>query len=241
MSHAELEGDLRDLATTLDWTPTPDVAAEVATRLRSPARKRQRAFAAPRLQLAIAVLAALIVAAAAVPPVRAAIERALGIAAGERIERVQSVTTAAPRLDLGRLATLREANAAAGFAVRVPSAVGEPDEIRIGGDLGRRSVSLLYGTDTVLTQSAGPNVGIVLKQIGPDVVGQSERVGDAQAFWIGRGPRVLTLLDRDLKPFQARSALPGAGALLWTSRGVVFHLETRRSRTAAVVIAESVP
>ena len=101
---------------------------------------------------ALAALLALAVAAAAVPPVRAEIKRLLGFAGGERIERVDRVPMASPRLDLGRPVTRVEARRRAHFAIVLPRSLGVPDDIRLGGDLGSRAVSLLYGNDTVLSE-----------------------------------------------------------------------------------------
>ena len=174
-----------------------------------------------------------------VPSVRAAVERLLGIAAGERIVRVDRVPRGT-RLDLGAAVTLAEARRRATFAIAIPAALGSPDGVRVGGDLASGTVSLLYGTDTVLSERPGSTV-FALKSVGPGVAVKVVSVRGVVAYWISRGPRTILLLGKGRQPDRVRSALPGAGLLLWDHAGVAMRLETRRPLTAALAIAESIP
>lgn len=234
-----LEHELRALE--VDWPPTPDLSGPVAQRL---AETSQRAAPAPlvaRLR-PVWVLAALagaaLAAALAVPPVRAALARVLGLAGGERVERVERVPRGA-RLDLGRPATLAEARRRAGFRLGVPRRLGPPDAVRLGGDLAGGAISLLYGRDTVLTELPRATVVVAIKQVGPGVAVRQVDVAGARGFWIARGPRALLLPGANGRPAVRRAALPGAGVLLWDRNGVGYRLETRRPLAEALAIARS--
>ena len=241
MSPMDVERELHALAETVEWVPTPDVAGRLSAQIArgAPRRRRGLGWRLSWVHVALAAGLALAVVVAAVPPVRAALERALGIAARERIERVDQVPRA-PRLDLGRAVTLAEARRISGRAVTLPRSLGAPDGVRLGGEFPGGTVSLLYGTDTVLTEL--PSGGIFsLKVVGRGVQVTPVRIGDAHGYWIASGPRALMLLSADGRPRRVRSALPGAGVLLWDRRGVALRLETRRSLGAALEIAESMP
>jgi hypothetical protein len=121
----------------------------------------------------------------------------------------------------------------------MPRRLGAPSGVRLGGDLAGGAVSLLYGTDTVLTQVPDRTVIAAVKQVGPGVTVQPVDVAGATGFWLGRGPRVLVLPGPDGSPARLRAALPGAGVLLWDRGRVAVRLETRRGMAEALAIARS--
>lgn len=227
-------------ALSVPWPATPDVAATIADRLGAAPAARSRSRRRPWLRPALASLVALAIAAAAVPPVRAAIERLIGVAGGERIERVEHVPQGA-RLDLGAAVTLAQARRRAGFAVATPARLGAPDGVRLGGDLNGRAVSLLYGRDTVLTEIPHASAMLAAKQIGPQVRLRFVDVSGVPGIWIARGPRALVFSGTGSTRTVRRSALPGAGVLLWDRDGIAFRLETRRPFADALAIARSMP
>lgn len=233
----ELVRDLRAVGAELTWPATPDVAAGLGGRL---AADPPRAPRATRWRLALAaVLVFVIAASAAVPPVRGAIARVLGIAGGERIDRVERVPGNLPPLGLGRPVTLSEASAGAGFEIRLPRSLGAPDGIWLGGDLGRHAVSLLYGSHTILTETARTELLLAVKQIaGQDV--QWVEIGGGRGYWIARGPRAIAIPDGRDGAMRMRASLPGSGLLLWNREGVSLRLETTRSLDEALAIARSV-
>jgi hypothetical protein len=227
-----LERELATLAEAVDWPQTPDVAGAIRPRLepRRPSHRR-RALAAA---LALAVAGA-----AAVPDVRAAVGDILGFAGGERVERVPEVPRTAPRLDLGRPVTLAQARRDAGFPVRVPAGTRNP-QVRMGGALGDRTVSLLLGPDAILSQRPGQAAIFAAKQVPPGVEVRFVDVDGAQGVWIGEGPRVL-VVQRDAHSAEEWSAaLPGAGVLLWDRDGVALRLETRGDAAEALALARTV-
>jgi hypothetical protein len=140
----EIEGALADLAASLEFPPTPDLAGAVIARLaeapaESPARARRRGRLAGLTRragwrrLAVAGLAAVLLAAAvlvASPGTREAVARRLGLR-GVGVELggppPPTVTTRpGERLDLGlgERVTLEEARRRVGFPVLVPAAAG---------------------------------------------------------------------------------------------------------------------
>ena len=157
----DLEQALADLGASLEFPPTPDLAAAVAARVdqgpdRAPARarsagallRRPRGLARrwPALagwrRLAVAGLAVLLLAAAvlvASPGTREAVARRLGLhGVGIRVggPPPPTVTTSTPGtrdLGLGERVTLDEARRRVGFPVLVPAAAGygRPDVVYV--------------------------------------------------------------------------------------------------------------
>src|SRR5215217_4358201 len=135
----DLERALADLATSLEFPVTPDLAAAVSARLEqapAPAPARRRWWPAGLVgwrRLAVAGLAAVLLAAAvlvASPGTREAVARRLGLRGiGVQIggPPPPTVTTRpGERLDLGlgQRVTLEEARRRVGFPVLVPAAAG---------------------------------------------------------------------------------------------------------------------
>lgn len=251
MSPAELEQSLTELATTTDWPATPDVAVSVLARISdaapspSPPQGGQRR----RRTAGAALVASLVVAAAAVSPVGATVARLIGVAGGERVQRVtttpgRATPDAAPRLrrlDLGRPVPLATAGRLAGFRVLGPAPpAGGTVEVRIGGALGPRSVSLLLADDTILTQTPGSATLGAGKLIGPSTPVVRVSVNGAPGLWIARGSRVVRILDRRRSVVDWRTALPGSGVLLWDRASLALRLETTRPLPEALSIARSV-
>lgn len=231
-----LESELRSL--DAEWPPTPDVADRVGARVGAVAHRRLpvRRIAGGALAAALAAAAV----AAALPSVRWAVGRLLGIAGNERVERVPRVPRGA-LLGLGRVVSLPEARRRAGFAVALPRRLGAPDEVRLGGELAPRAVSLLYAGGVVLSEIPGATAVLVVKQVGPGVAVRAVDVAGARGFWISPGPRALILPRREGAPVKRQAVLPGAGILLWDRRGVAYRLEARRPLAEALAVARSVP
>lgn len=217
------------------WPPTPDVSGVVR------ARVAPRPAHRPALRRRAALVAALAVGGAltAVSPVGAEIGDLLGLSGGERVVRVPEVPPAQRRLALGRPVTLDAARRAAAFPIVLPRGLGEPDEVRLGGELGRGAVSVRYGDDVVLTQLPGVRTIAVFKQVprGAEVI--TVDIGGAPGLWIARGPRAIVLRDARGREVRRAGVLPGAGVLLWDRGRVGLRLETRRGLAAALRIARS--
>ena len=160
----DLEQDLRDLGQRLAYPSTPPLARRVGQRLAAtPPARRSWWFLAPS-QLALALLAALLLAGAALlawPAARAAVADRLGLR-GVEIIHVPAVTTPTPappvaagptatplpacqRLHLGAPISLAEARAGTPFPIRLPSLpeLDEPDETCMVGSPGNQ-VAFVY-------------------------------------------------------------------------------------------------
>ena len=146
----------------------------------------------------------------------------------------------APPLKLGRAVTLDEARRRASFRIRVPGEGFVPSEVRFGGDLNGGAVSLLFDSDTVLTESPDSSVYPSIKQVGPNVRVRFFDINGQQGIWIAAGPRALFFQGTDGQIHSRAAALPGAGLLLWQQGNVALRLETRRGLATALRLARSV-
>jgi hypothetical protein len=196
----DLERALADLGASLQFPPTPDLAAAVTARVeegpaRSPSRPRRRWW--PGLtgwrRLAVAGLAVILLAAAvlaASPGTREAVARRLGLR-GVGVELggppPPSVTTRpGGRLDLGlgQRVTLEEARRRVGFPVLVPGAAGfrQPaavyvnEAVPVGG-----RVDLVYRARPGLPASPFTDVGLLVTEFRgqptPDFIKKVARAG----------------------------------------------------------------
>ncbi|MGZ6709471.1 MAG: hypothetical protein ACXVFN_21325, partial [Solirubrobacteraceae bacterium] len=152
MSDDALRDELRALGREHPWPPTPDIAAAVAARI----EPRRRALAWRPAVAVPALVAVLVACVAIVPPARTAVLELFGLAGGEEVVRVPTTPRPSPARptagpERGRRVTLAQARAAVGFPVRVPRALGAPDEVRLSRDVPGGSVSLLYGERAALT------------------------------------------------------------------------------------------
>jgi hypothetical protein len=187
VSRRELDLDraLAELATSLEFPPTPDLAAAVAARLAEapaaappapPVRARRwLAGLAGWRRLAVAGLAVVLLAAAvlvASPGTREAVARRLGLRGiGVRIGGPPPTVTTTPgtRLDLGLgdRVTLDEARRRVRFGVLLPGADGfqRPDAIFVDESVptGGR-VDLVYRARTGLPASPFTDAGLLITQ-----------------------------------------------------------------------------
>jgi hypothetical protein len=197
----DLERALADLAADLEFPPTPDLAAAVASRLdeapapapaRAPRRRRLAGVSGWR-RLAVVGLAAVLLAAAvlvASPGTREAVARRLGLR-GVGVELggppPPTVTTRpGERLDLGlgQRVTLEEARRRVGFPVLVPGAAGfrQPaavyvnEAVPVGG-----RVDLVYRARPGLPASPFTDVGLLVTEFRgqptPDFIKKVARAG----------------------------------------------------------------
>lgn len=223
----DLERELRELGAAIAIPATPDLAAEVRTRLplERPDRRRRR------LVLALAVLAAVLVGLAA-SPARTAILRFFGIGAVrvEIVDRLPAVEPSSP-IAPGRQITPAETP----FRLLRSDLLGEPDRIYVDGDV----VTLLYGSPE--------RVRLLVTQIGtaelrPELVKKLATASTDMRFvtlaglpgpalWIEGEPHVVVL--PDAPPRLARNTL------VWAQSGRTLRLEGALGEPAAVKIAES--
>ena len=258
------ERRLQEVASSFRYPATPDIQAKVRMRLRADSVRRApvgsavgpwgwRRLAVPAL-VAFLALATLL----AVPSVRAAVARFLGVGAitilvSDTEEALGlppeptggSTVTRAPVLE-GRV-TLAEAEEAAGFSILLPGSsagIGLPDEVYLQqpDSMASQAVVILVwrepeGLETPtmsLYQIGIPGYG--LKEASLDSITATEVKGEP-AFWV-EGEHVLQvwpLLDDD---GDVEERLAG-NVLVWTDGELTFRLEGAPSLAEAVRIAES--
>jgi hypothetical protein len=210
----DLERALADLAASLEFPPTPDLAAAVPARLEevptpAPARApRRRRWPAGRgalsgwRRLAVAGLAAVLLAAAvlvASPGTREAVARRLGLR-GVGVELggppPPTVTTRpGQRLDLGlgERVTLAEARRRVGFPVLVPAGFREPAAVYVdratppGG-----RVDLVYRARPGLPASPFTDVGLLVTEFrgqpSPEFIKKTTVFGMVEEVRVGGEP-----------------------------------------------------
>jgi hypothetical protein len=253
----DLERDLRALATEPWAPPTPDLAGAVVARLRAapvPAAPRRPWRARPRRTLVVA-LAALVVlpaAALAIPPVRDQVLDWLGISAVE-IRRVPQLPpgVAARAPELGRRVSLEEARRAVTFPVRVPAALGTPDQIGVERDVPGGRVNLAYlpgagiprdertGLGLFISQlEGGGSTAYIEKLIGPGTTLRRLTLGGAPAVWITGTPHGVSYEDRTGTIHTDTPRLSG-NVLLFERGRVVLRLEGKLALGRMLEVARS--
>ncbi len=258
----DLDAGLRALAGSIEFPPTPDLAAAVRSRVSAmspPARSRWAVWTSPpsrrvQLALAVAILAALGLATTMTvnPGVRDAVARFLHLS-GASITRVSTLPPApavsgdlATRLSLGRLVSLDEARAAVSFRVRIPSALGTPAAIYLSSAPAGGEVTLFYGPRVDLPRSTVPEIGALIsefrgdlqpdffgKLLGPDATVQDVQVDSVSGFWIA-GASHEFFYGSDLLSLRL-----SGNALLWERDLVTLRIESGLSRDRAIAVANS--
>ena len=238
-----VERALRELAPTIAYPPTPDLATSVRAALTDREALRPPGF---RWRLfrrsSLAALAALVLLAGA----------ALAVGIGLRGLSILFVETppqgASEELRLGERVTLAEAQAQAPFRILLPTGeMGRPDEVYADSQSGIHHVTLVYrspagddGVDLLVTQFlARPELDAAVKQVGPGTRVEAITVGDQEGFWIAGEPHVLTYVDPRGRVIADRIRLVGE-VLVWQVGDLTLRLEGAGSKEAAVQIAESI-
>jgi hypothetical protein len=263
----DLEGALADLAASLEFPPTPDLAAAVAARLDqapapAPARPRRRWWPAGWRRLAVAGLAAVLLAAAvlvASPGTREAVARRLGLRGiGVQIggpPPPTATTTPGARLDLGLgpQTTLEEARRRVDFPVLVPTAPGfsQPDAVFVnqavppGGRvdlvyLARPGLPASSFTDAglLITQFRGQWTPEFLKKVAVAGLVEEVTVGGEPGYWFSGEPHFFTYVDARGDFREEQTRLAG-NTLIWQRGDLTLRLEGQLPKEQAIRIAES--
>ena len=251
-----LESRLRALAAETEFPPTPDVAAAVRSRIAvAPVPPKRFRFARRPSRRALAVAIACVVALpaaaiAAVPGARHAVLDWLGLRS-VRVRTVPALPPAPPGpgsrpsgrpgADLGRRATLARARAQLPFSVRVPRALGSPPRVFLASSPPGGRVSLIYrGPPRLLvTEFRGSHTRTFLeKTAGPGTTVERVRVSGAPGAWLAGRPHGFIYADAH-GVIREESTRVAGNVLLWERGGVVFRLEGRVSKAAALRIARS--
>jgi hypothetical protein len=247
----ELELQLLALRDDIAWPPTPDLATAVQARVAGEPRERARGQRQPwlrgRLVPALVALFVVLIAVgallAASPGVRATVRDWLGIGS-VRIARVNTLPDLAParRLDLGRRATVAQADAHLGSPIATVRALGPPAAIYVDDGPPPR-VSVVYaaapglppgtgGVGALLDQLQGDSTAFIEKFVAGGVPITPVRVNGERGYFIA-GPHAVTL------PTELRPRIAG-DTVVWLHDAVTYRLETRLGRGAAVRLANTV-
>lgn len=231
---AVLERALRELGREVEFPPEPELTQAVSRRLRAqPAPRRGFLNARRPLAIALAVLAAAIGAAFAVPQTRAAILDLFGIG-GATIERVETLPPAEERgLDVpGRPVSLEEARRAATFELREPESF---DAVYLDSSFRGGLVSFVSrGERIVLTQFRGASTPFVEKSAGPGTRIRQVQVDGALGYWLAGRRHVVVFQDDTGNVRERRVA---GNVLLWEADGITYRLEGATTLARALEVA----
>ena len=235
---ADLERDLRNLASAIDW-PDVDVAASAAAELRAGRtadRPPPRLSLWPRRRVIALVVAALLL----IGGTAFAARLAIGSITIHTVPKLSS-PTAPSRSILGRAATLE----AVAPLVRIPAdtALGAPDGVYLASSPPGRVASLTWsapvgaphlddtGWRAMLMAFHGTDALVATKQVLPTTRLVPVRVGSEPGYWI-EGPHQLVLPD-------GGTLRLGGGVLIWTRDGVTYRLESTLSKADALAVGRS--
>jgi hypothetical protein len=233
---------LVELGRTLPEPAAPPVARRVALLLRDQHRPRRLPV---RAAVAIALGAAALAAAAAVPEARTSILRFFHLG-GVSVERVERLPPVSPR---GRLAPGREmsftrARAQVSFPILVPKGFGTPSHtFYSGSDPPGGQVTLLYGSlrrpMLLVTEFLGTKVeGVFSKQAGRRTVVERVKVGDSPGIWLGGAKHAFSFLDAAGMTRDYETRLAG-NTLVWQHGALTVRLEADVSKAKALRLARS--
>lgn len=260
----DLEARLADLAGAIDFPPTPDLATAVRSRLVAGA---PRPLLIRRSMWRSVLLAAglALVAAGGVLAVRVGLDL-LHIRFGP-VPTVMPSASPSSRvgpspassglpgssLGLGQAATLEDAEATASFAVLVPTSLGRPDVVYVGGPALREQVAFVYapsdtlppsgllsGAGLLITQNRGEiDQGLASKLLDAHLATVEQvEVNGASGVWIAGQPHIFWYLAPDGGPIQESRRYVG-DTLAWEVDGVLYRIEGDITLEHALEVAAS--
>lgn len=233
----ELELQLLDLGAALEVPATPDVMDAVRERLPSRPRRRSRI---PRVRvrrpLAVAIGATVLLAgtAAAVPPLRHAIERLFGVN-GTVVERVSHLPPGAGELQLGRRIPVAEAAHAASFRALLPP--GGIDAAYVSAHPAGGRITLVIGR-SLLIEFRGQPSPFIYKLIGPGARVRRLRVNGGAGLYLYRSPHDVIFADENGNVETDAVRLRGS-VLLWQQGPLILRIEHAGSVAHALALARS--
>jgi hypothetical protein len=237
----ELERQLLDLGNDLDVPATPDLMAAVRGRLAPRRDRRGRlAWLRPRRSLAITIAVGALLAgtAAAVPPLRHAIERVFGLngAVVERVPRLEPVPKrVGGKLDLGRRIPVTDAAHAASFRALLPPRGVDAAYVSAEPPGGR--ITLVIG-HSALMEFRGQPSPFIFKIIGPNARVRRVRVNGGRGLYLYRAPHEVLFLN-ERGHVQTDAVRLRGSVLLWQQGGLILRIERAGSLADALALARS--
>lgn len=253
----DLERTLGELGERLAY-PTADLWPAVRRRI---TERRARSWwsslrARPLVPALATLLVILVVAFALSPELVANAERVLGVP-GIQIFRTTATPTTLPRATPAfpgqRALSLTDASRQAGFPVRAPAALGEPDAIYV--EIGPARVTLVYrtpgagqragipespvmaGVSAVVVELNGtlePN--LLGKVVGPGTTMENVTVNGHPGVWLAGQPHLIFYREANGNIQQETLRLAG-NTLVWDESGIAYRIEAQISRDDALRIA----
>jgi hypothetical protein len=152
---------------------------------------------------------------------------------------------------LGRPSDLVAARTALGDDLRIPAALGEPDEVHLGNGAWRDRVALVYHAAPrspavadglgliVMEWRGGLDVRMARKWL-QETDGHAEvvDVGGARGYWVSGIPHAVEFLD-ELSGVTRSTARLAGDVLVWQDDDMVYRIESPLGRDATLAIAES--
>ena len=265
----ELERELAELGSRIEYPPTPDLARAVRRQLEEGDRTPRRGgFGLPTPSARWAAAAALVLLLAVPVLSQAAREmfsgtfvagpaadggKPEGVAAesGDAASRASSPERAeepiGAGMGFGEPITLREARARAGGEppVLLPRSVelGQPDAVYALGPPSGDGVVLVYRSRPGLPSLGDTGIGLVLTELAGDLESTYlEEAGSMKGFEeasVGGGRGYWVTGGRRLAPPDGRTWRPRASVLLWEREGRALRLEADLPKKEAIRIADS--
>lgn len=225
----ELELRLEQLGRELAFPPAPDLAPAVLE------RTMRRPFLWGRVAVAVAVVAAALSAAFAVPQARTAILRFfhLGGATVVRVETLPQTTERSRAAGLGSPATLAEAERRAGLRFELPPGQ-RPARAFVLGDSLVTVVLRADGKTVLLSEFASFGPGSLRKLTAEEASVQPTRVDGAEALWI-EGPQAFEYFGRN--GFAQAPVRVRGNVLLWAQGPLTLRLEGPLTKAQAIELA----
>lgn len=257
----ELETALRDVGAHLTYPPGADLLPAVRARITERREGFWSTFRSPRLAFvpALATVVLLLVAALALQPVGASALEAIGLRgiAIFRVPDVPSTRGSAVLPDAKRVASVDRASAEAGFRVRVPGELGDPDEIYVrlaGTDQAGRGLTqafLVYGERSGVTPSAQTGISVLIAELrgsfAPQLLGkvlpaggtaEEVTVNGGRGVWIGGAPHQVFYLGPGGDVLVDSVRLAG-NVLVWEQGELLLRIEANVTKEQALRIAST--
>lgn len=236
-----LERQLVDIGRALEIPATPDLMPAVQRRLAPQRGWRHRLTSLrPRRPLAVAVALAALLAgtAAAVPPIRHAVEQVFGLSGAvvKRVPHLPPVPKGYGRaLNLGHRVAVADARHAASFRALLPSRGVEAAYVAAEPAGGR--ITLVVGRSLV-TEFRGQSEPFIEKLIGAETRVRRLRVNGGQGVFLSKAPHELLFMNAhgNVQPDVVR--LEGS-VLLWQQGQLILQIERAGSLAHALELARS--